>query len=156
MKIWDARNDPVLVFSACKIPFSLVGKAGPPPKNFMDTKSSAVKKYVAEVATKLPQVTPAVIVQSQNICADSPIPAGWIVVDDHWDPTMCGNPAEVECNVRTIHKINALPAGTTISACSYAPTPAGWVEIGTKWDPTACGLPQDPSVRNVKIIKRLL
>lgn len=36
---------------------------------------------------------------NMSVCAGSPIPDGWIKVNDHWNPNMCGNPGNIVYNV---------------------------------------------------------
>lgn len=90
----------------------------------------------------------------QSVCAQSPIPAGYILVDDCWDPTRCGQPAAITNNVWVIQRYSAQPVGAVLTVCASAPTPAGWVEIDRSWNPNACGHPSSPS-DNVKRIQRV-
>jgi hypothetical protein len=90
----------------------------------------------------------------QDICAGSAVPAGWIKINDQWDPMRCGNPTNIIYNVWTIARFDDRPVGSTMNVCAGAPTPAGWVDIGTRWDPMSCGHPNN-IVQNVKQIKRL-
>ena len=58
--------------------------------------------------------------QSQ-ICASSPVPPGWIVVDNDWNPTACGNPTDIEMNEVTIVKYDdkdAFDVGDTLWVCA--------------------------------------
>jgi hypothetical protein len=89
-----------------------------------------------------------------NICAGSPVPAGWIVTDDEWSPTSCGNPTQIVYNVQTITDYASLPVGATLNVCAYAPTPSGWVDVNYSWSPGSCGHPTT-IVNNVKTIRRV-
>jgi hypothetical protein len=99
-------------------------------------------------------IGPKSILNIQNICAGSPVPAGWIKTNDHWDPTQCGDPTSIVYNVWTIVRFDNQPVGTILAVCADAPTPAGWADVGTRWDPTSCGHPTS-IVQNIKQIKRL-
>ena len=90
----------------------------------------------------------------QSICSSSPIPWGWIIVNDSWDPTRCGNPTSTTYNVRTIERYDNRPKGSTMKVCSYSPTPEGWTDVDSAWDPTSCGHPTSIS-NNMKTIRRL-
>jgi len=89
-----------------------------------------------------------------DICASGPIPAGWIKVNDHWNPTSCGNPSSIVYNVITIERFNDKPIGSLMGVCAAAPTPNGWVDVDTRWEPTACGHPAN-IVHNMKTIRRV-
>lgn len=95
------------------------------------------------------------ISEHMDICANSPVPAGWIKVNDHWDPTICGRPTSIVYNVWTIQRYDNKPVGTYLTVCAQAPTPSGWVLVDTRWDPTRCGYPHSTIVRNMKQIKRV-
>ena len=91
---------------------------------------------------------------TQDICANSPVPSGWIKTNDSWSPTSCGSPTEITYNVWTITQIADLPIDSQLSVCADAPVPNGWVVIDTSWDPTRCGRPTS-IINNVKTIKRV-
>ena len=102
--------------------------------------------------------TPVVTVDSaptQDICAGSPVPIGWIKTDDSWDPTTCGNPTAITYNVWKITQYADLGPDSELTICADAPVPNGWVVIDTSWDPTRCGQPSNSAINNVKKIKRL-
>lgn len=95
--------------------------------------------------------------QRQIICRGAVIPAGWILVDDLRDTTMCGgsNPAVVNSyNVWAIEKFDGAAAGTTITVCASAQTPAGWTLVDVYRDKTVCGHPDDLFATNVKVIRK--
>ena len=94
------------------------------------------------------------VFQTQPICTGTPVPAGWIVTDDYWSPSSCGNPTTIEYNMQTITQYSDRPVGDTLPVCAYAPTPDGWVEVDSHWAPGSCGHPSN-IVNNVKVIKRL-
>jgi len=77
--------------------------------------------------------------QSMDICYDSPIPSGWIKVNDYYNPTSCGNPRQISYNVYQIRKYDELPKNSILEVCYDATMPAGWVINSKKWDPTRCG-----------------
>ena len=92
--------------------------------------------------------------QTMDICSTSPVPEGWIKVDDHWNPTSCGNPTSIQYNVWTIARYDDKPIGARMTVCSSTPPPIGWVVVGTAWDPTKCGHPTS-IIQNMNIIKRV-
>ena len=92
------------------------------------------------------------ILRTQNVCAGS-VTAGWIKINDAWNPTVCGNPATIAYNVWTIQQLTDQPIGAVIHACKGA-VPAGWTIVGTIWNPTVCGHPAN-NQPNVMAIRRL-
>jgi hypothetical protein len=92
------------------------------------------------------------VFRAQHVCAGS-VPAGWIKIDDTWNPTVCGNPATLTYNVWTIQQLSDQPVGTVIYACS-ATVPTRWAIVGTVWNPTLCGHPA-ANQANVMAIKRM-
>lgn len=102
---------------------------------YMPTESE-IAKYISEVASKLPQTELNVPVTKaqMNICAGSPMPSGWIKVNDNWNPGMCGNPTSIVYNVWTIERYSDYPIGFTMNVCACAPTPAGWVDVNVFWN----------------------
>lgn len=112
-------------------------------------KKQAVYRQTNNLSSTLNRVA-----QMQNICCGSPIPPGWIKINDGWDPTSCGNPSTIVYNVCTIERYDDKPIGSLMNVCAGAPTPAGWVVVNTYWDPTSCGHPSS-IVQNMKQIKRL-
>ena len=94
----------------------------------------------------------ATLPATQNICATSPIPEGWITIAIFSDPTRCG-PASMN-NVHTIEQYTSVVVGGTINVCSSAPTPTGWATVGVFTDPTRCGHTGTQN-GNIKSIKRL-
>jgi len=117
-----------------------------------------VLTLTAQQATKK-DPAPSVLlnVPTQNICAGSLIPAGWIKTDDQRVPTMCGGPSVPGFNVFTITQFSVMKVGSTLSVCNdaYGATPSGWVVIDTSWVPTRCGRPSSNAVQNVKLIRRV-
>jgi hypothetical protein len=89
-----------------------------------------------------------------DVCADSPIPHGYIKTNDHWDPTKCGSPSSIVPNVWTLTRYIDKPVGTTMDVCAGATVPPGWVVVGAQWNPTACGQPSG-IVDNVQQIQRV-
>jgi hypothetical protein len=116
--------------------------------------SGDIATEAARQQRTLAPMTLNVLVERMDVCASSPIPNGWIKVDDHWNPTTCGNPSSIVYNVVTIERYDNKPAGAVMTVCAGAATPNGWVEIGSSWNPTMCGHPSS-IVNNVKQIKRV-
>ena len=90
--------------------------------------------------------------KTESVCAGQ-APAGWIKVDDAWNPTTCGNPTTKTYNVWVIAQVTEKPIGSSMVACS-GQAPAGWVIVETSWNPTVCGHPT-ANQKNVMTIKRL-
>jgi hypothetical protein len=92
--------------------------------------------------------------ETQEVCRGTRL-AGWIRVDDRWDPARCGSPTTIVYNVWILVRYENMPVGTVISVCAGAATPRGWVKIDDAWIPTKCGHPTNLGVNNVKRIKRM-
>jgi hypothetical protein len=91
------------------------------------------------------------------VCRGATIPAGWILVDDLRDRSMCSgeNPTILRMyNVWAIERIDNRPGGTVIQVCAATPTPTGWELVDVFRDPASCGHPTDPLAVNVKRIRR--
>jgi hypothetical protein len=123
----------------------------------MPASASEMKQSLPEQSE--PQPSPALaplvldaIVRTQNVCPGS-VPAGWIKINDAWNPTVCGNPRTIIYNVWTIQQLSDQPIGAVIHACK-AEVPSGWAMVGTGWNPTVCGHP-GTNQPNVMAIKRL-
>lgn len=101
-----------------------------------------------------PPPPPPVAPSIQSICANSPIPAGYILVDDRWDPTSCGSPTAITYNVWVIQRYDTMAVGAIMNVCASAQTPAGWAEVDRSWSPTSCGHPSS-QFNNVKRIRRV-
>ena len=104
------------------------------------------------------RATPAPRRERQIICRGAAIPAGWVLVDDLRDGSMCdgGNPAAVNAyNVWAIERYDARPVGTTIRMCAAAETPEGWTVVDLYRDRELCGHPDDLWAVNVKTIRRV-
>lgn len=102
------------------------------------------------VSTNSASATPAMI----SICADTPVPNGYIKMNDEWSPNRCGNPTTLSYNVWSLVKYVDVSQGKTIEVCADAPTPEGFVITDRQWNPTRCGYPKDKT-DNVKVIQRI-
>ncbi len=111
-----------------------------------------LSSIAALVLAALAASVDAALAETQAVCAGS-VPSGWIKIDDHWDPTKCGNPATIASNVWTIERYAGKPKGAVMSACSDSP-PRGWSIVSQRWEPTKCGRPGS-ATNNVMTIKRL-
>lgn len=89
-----------------------------------------------------------------SICAGTPIPEGYLKMNDEWSPNRCGNPATVSYNVWSLVKYVDLSPGKTLEVCADSPTPAGFVITDTQWNPTRCGYPKQKT-NNLKVIQRI-
>lgn len=115
---------------------------------------SEIAKYASEVAAKSAAPALNVPFTVMRICASSPVPEGWIKIDDEWSPSSCGNPTGITYNVWLIESYNDKPVGSQMRVCASAPTPRNWVEINNEWSPSSCGHPTG-IMNNVKIIRRV-
>lgn len=86
-------------------------------------------------------------------CSGDAVPAGFIKVNDDWDPTKCGNPSSITRNVSTYQRYDNKPVGTSLQVCSSAATPSGWANGTMSWDPNKCGHPSS-TTNNIKLITR--
>jgi len=92
-------------------------------------------------------------VWSDEVCRDSRVPEGWIVVDERHDDSKCGPNYTTIQNVWILEKYGDRKVGSIMDVCNFNPTPKGWVEIDHRHDSSACS----PNMQgtNVKAIKRL-
>src|ERR1051326_6238611 len=80
---------------------------------------------------------PAASVITQDVCAGSVVPPGWIKINDRWEAEVCGNPvANSVSNVCTLAKYDELRFVSTSESCAYATPPPGW------FLPTPVGTPR--------------
>jgi hypothetical protein len=120
---------------------------------------AVTRELPAETSQPLSSQQPAQLVplpleriqRTQNVCA-GPIPAGWIKINDSWNPTVCGKPTSIIYNVWVLQQLAELPVGSIVYACSSAP-PAGWALVALMWNPTVCGHPAAQQ-SNVMAIER--
>jgi hypothetical protein len=102
--------------------------------------------------------TPSARGARTTLCRGAPIPAGWILVDDMREPTMCGGTnvsALNSYNVWAIERYDNRPVGTVIEVCASVLTPEGWQLVDVFRDKEVCGHPGDVFVANVKRIRRI-
>ena len=90
--------------------------------------------------------------QIKTVCAGS-VPAGWILINDSWNPMKCGNPSSISYNVWTIERFERKPVGAMMMVCN-GPVPAGWMIMTSSWNPASCGHPTSLE-NNVLTIKRV-
>lgn len=93
-----------------------------------------------------------IVQTTQTMCA-GPVPAGWLIKDEMWSPTSCGNPTNIVNNVYVIVRYDNLPSGSVLSVCTQ-PVPNEWIQVSTTWCPTCCGKPTQIT-NNVMSIKKL-
>ena len=100
----------------------------------------------------------------QNMCAGTPIPAGWIVIDIVHVPFICGNPINpLSMNVWVIERFDNKLRDARMVVCNpirsgQAPgfgLPSGWVIETDLNDPIRCGNPGNFQVRNLALIQCL-
>jgi hypothetical protein len=95
--------------------------------------------------------------ERQLVCRGAAVPAGWALVDDTRDTSMCAgdNPSVARFfNIWVIERIDRVPVGGTVEVCAGAPTPDGWTLVDVYRSKEVCGHPDDPFVANVKRIRR--
>jgi uncharacterized protein YbdZ (MbtH family) len=95
--------------------------------------------------------------QRSVVCRGAPVPAGWILVNDLRDRSMCdgANPAAVNAyNVWALERYDNRPVDTVIEVCVAAPIPAGWTIVDIFRDKDVCGHPAELFTANVKKIRR--
>ena len=124
----------------------------------LKTKSTAasesdIKEEAARQQRELPSVNMS-DVTTRTVCAGTRVDAGWIVVDNLWDPRRCGNSQSVTPNVWVIAHYAATndPPGV-LEVCSFSPVPKDWIDLGARWDPSRCGRPHVVD-KNVRVIQR--
>lgn len=96
--------------------------------------------------------------ERNTVCRGAAIPAGWILVDDMREPTMCGGEnlsIRNSYNVWAIERYDNRPVGTVIEVCASVLTPDGWTLVDVFRDKEACGHPADAFAANVKRIRRM-
>lgn len=94
--------------------------------------------------------------QTQTVCAGSPIPAGWIITDMQYNATACGNSgSRIIYNVDVISRYDNRQIGTSMGICSGQAIPAGWVVTESHVCVTCCGFQGSQPYNNVTTIKRI-
>src|SRR5579883_3353160 len=98
-------------------------------------------------------VAAPVLAHAEEVCKDSPVPEGWIVVNDRHDDSKCGPNYTTVHNVWILEKYSDRSNGSIMEVCDFNPTPKGWVDINHRHDSYLCS----PNIQgtNVKTIKRL-
>ncbi|MBK8701232.1 MAG: hypothetical protein IPN29_17510 [Saprospiraceae bacterium] len=115
-----------------------------------------IAKEVKKQQDSLQAFTMNVTFETQDICANSSLPSGWIVTGGRWCPSCCGySGGGIYNNVLTITRYNNLPVGTVMEVCAGQSTPPGWVVVGGRWCPTCCGYTSGGIYNNVIQIRRL-
>lgn len=91
--------------------------------------------------------------ETQVLCCRE-VPTGYILINDDWDPTKCGEPSSITYNVCTYQRFDNKAINSVMTVCSSALNPPGWSTVDTDWDPTKCGHPSS-NTNNMKTIKRI-
>jgi hypothetical protein len=73
--------------------------------------------------------------QVTTICAGSQVPAGYVHVNDYWDPTTCGRPFQIVYNVWVIQNLQGMPRGSRVVACYTQTAPDGLGDTGPLLEP---------------------
>jgi hypothetical protein len=140
----------VFKYSHCQL-LALIISSGLAMASTAPSKTDIEQEARRQQQAKLPHQLNK-IYETQDVCAGS-VPPGWIHVNDHWNPTVCGNPTDISPNVWTIERYDNLPIGSTLTACAGT-VPVGWALVGTGWNPTSCGEPVNIE-NNIEVVKRL-
>lgn len=94
--------------------------------------------------------------EPQQICRDSPVPMGWIVIDSRWEPARCGDGSPSNPNTFVIDRFEDRPPGESMPVCIGEAVPEGWVVVDRRWVAANGCLPgASPSRPNVMEIRRL-
>ncbi len=91
---------------------------------------------------------------TQEVCMGAPVPAGWLILNTHWDNQRCTQSAGQGDNMLTLWHYDDQPVGTEQQVCERNPTPPGWVASKHRWDPASCRFGRGIEIANVKTIKR--
>jgi hypothetical protein len=121
------------------------------------TRAAVAQAPVPTTSAKPQASAPSTRRERQLVCRGAAIPAGWALVDDTRDPSMCAgdNPSVARFfNIWVIERIDRVPVGGSVEVCSGAPTPDGWLLVDVYRSKEVCGHPDDPFVVNVKRIRR--
>jgi hypothetical protein len=97
-----------------------------------------------------------------SVCAGTEnVPAGWVKIDDSWDPSRCGNPGAFTLNVWTITNPAWVPVGGRLNVCAGwrpndrpPPDSSKWSVRAISWDPAKCGHPAT-FLENIWTIERV-
>jgi hypothetical protein len=131
--------------------FGIQSPPPPPPKSESDAsirkESENQRKAFEPPAMNTPWPTQLVCINQAQ--------SGWVVIDDRWDPIMCGGPSAQTSNVWVVMDTNNIPTTYpgVIEICANSPIPAGWRFVGDRWSPTRCGRPSLIE-KNIKQLKR--
>jgi len=105
---------------------------------------------------------PDELLLSQEICANTAVPAGWIVTDMTAQSFRCGVGVQTSVppiyNVWTIEKISDMYVGDRVLVCDSSTTPPDWIVIERQAVSFRCGIQVQtsyPPIINVKVIERV-
>jgi len=138
---------------ALEIPPGTLTNAPAAPALLSKTEARLLPNAAAVASDRKP-ATPLpleVVVRTESVCAGS-LPAGWVKINETWNPTVCGQPAAIVYNVWTVEQIADQPIGAVVHACA-GPTPPNWKVLERLLNPTICGQPADQRA-NVMVIQR--
>ena len=84
----------------------------------------------------------AIAYPTQTACSSDPIPDGWVVTSEGWNPATCNSPPPLfgQSNVVTFTDISNLPLNTQIGICPNTPVPQGWTTNNAQGG-LVCGCP---------------
>ncbi|GAC1477756.1 MAG: hypothetical protein NVS1B4_20880 [Gemmatimonadaceae bacterium] len=95
----------------------------------------------------------------QLVCRGAQVPAGWVVVTDTRDPSMCTGDQSAATvnsyNIWAIERFDDRPVGSVMEICASSPSPDGWQLVDVYRSHERCGHPDELFATNVKRIKRL-
>jgi hypothetical protein len=89
--------------------------------------------------------------ETRTLCAGEAVPAGFVKVNDSWDPARCGKPAAETWNVWTVQRYDDRPVGFVMDQCTEAAIPEGWVLVAMRSVPEACGHPKGAATNVAKV-----
>jgi hypothetical protein len=96
-------------------------------------------------------------VERQIICRGAAIPAGYLLVDNLKERSMCSGQSDAvynSYNVWAVERYDNRAPGSEMTVCASAPTPAGWTVVDVFRKNDVCGQPTDPFAVNAKRIRR--
>ncbi|MEV7801583.1 hypothetical protein AB0O28_01390 [Microbispora sp. NPDC088329] len=79
----------------------------------------------AAAMISFPSAASAKVAATQTICANTPIPSGWMPTA-YFDTNLCGQPGSIYYNARTIKDVTGTASGGTVTTCINPPPPAGF------------------------------
>ena len=112
----------------------------------------------AGASSAAPTAHKPILRDRQLVCRGAQLPAGWIVVTDTRDPSMCTGDQSATTvnsyNIWAIERYDDRPVGSVMEICASSPAPDGWQLVDIYRSRERCGHPDEPFAANVKRIRR--